>query len=427
VLVGVSLLLGAPAPAFGSFVSLTSGDLEFNAGTGEANDVTVTVAGGVFTVTDSGAPLTAGTNCTAVNANQATCTGPVDSARLGLEDLADRAQVSIGQTQSFISGGEGGDSLTGGPGFDGFDPGLGDDTVNGRGNFDFVGDNGSGDGADSIAGGSGFDSVGYDQHAGGVQVDTDGVGDDGEGCPGAGCEGDNVRADVESISGTEGDDTIRAGKAPNSIFAGGGEDTVVGGGGPDTVVGGEGDDTVRGGAGADRVVGSEGRDRELGGPGDDTVSSGFFDDEPDRISGGGGTDVVDYRGANSAVRVDLDGRPDDGVAGERDNVRTDIEDVFGSQFDDVLIGDSSANQLEGGLGNDRLLGGRGLDGLIGGDGGDRISGGAGRDLLEGGSGNDRLDARDRGPDQVECGAAFDRVNADRADRTTADCDRVRRR
>ena len=349
VLVGVSLLLGAPAPAFGSSVSLDFGDLEFNAGAGEANDVTVTIAGGVFTVTDSRSAALRRNNCTAVNANQATCTGPVvDSATLRLEDLADRAQVSIGLRQSFISGGEGGDSLTGGPGFDGFDPGLGDDTINGRGSFDFVGDNGSGDGADSVAGGSGFDSFGYVQHAGGVRVDTDGVADDGEGCPGAGCEGDNIRADVESISGTEGDDTIRGGKAPNSIFAAGGDDTVDGGRGPDTVGGGEGDDTVRGGAGADQVFGSEGRDRELGGAGDDTVISGFFDDEPDLISGGGGTDVIDYSGANSAVRVDFDGRPDDGVAGERDNVRPDMEDVFGSQFDDVLVGDSSANQLEGG-------------------------------------------------------------------------------
>ena len=56
-----------------------------------------------------------------------------------------------------------------------------------------------------------------------------------------------------------------------------------------------------------------------------------------------------------------------------------IEGVIGSAFDDLLIGNNSANELRGGAGDDTLTG------LLGND---RLDGGTGDDFLLGGVGSD---------------------------------------
>ena len=131
------------------------------------------------------------------------------------------------------------------------------------------------------------------------------------------------------------------------------------------------------------------------------------------IRGGGGTDVVDYSAAAEGVEVNLAaGRGMFGLA-EGDSY-ADVEDVIGSDFNDRLIGQGSANTLTGGEGDDDLYGARGDDVLVGGagddtlgrveDGSDRnadpdftddagddtMMGNAGADMLYGGPGNDRL-------------------------------------
>ena len=67
---------------------------------------------------------------------------------------------------------------------------------------------------------------------------------------------------------------------------------------------------------------------------------------------------------------------------------TSIENVTGSGFNDVLIGDDEANRLAGGDGDDYLIGGDDI--LDGGAGADTLDGGADsvRDTLTGGAGND---------------------------------------
>jgi Ca2+-binding RTX toxin-like protein len=69
---------------------------------------------------------------------------------------------------------------------------------------------------------------------------------------------------------------------------------------------------------------------------------------------------------------------------------TSIENVTGSGFNDVLIGDDEANRLAGGDGDDILDGGAGADTLDGGARADTLDGGADsvRDTLTGGGGND---------------------------------------
>ena len=69
---------------------------------------------------------------------------------------------------------------------------------------------------------------------------------------------------------------------------------------------------------------------------------------------------------------------------------TTIENVFGSPFDDTLIGNASSNLLNGGDGSDFIYGGEGGD-LVSGEGGtDSVNGEAGDDSVSGGAGDDAL-------------------------------------
>ena len=102
---------------------------------------------------------------------------------------------------------------------------------------------------------------------------------------------------------------------------------------------------VRGGAGNDLIIG-DGKDNNFrGNNGNDTMD------------GGGGTfDVVDYSSATSAVSVNLnDSVASDGANGTDRLVN--IEAVWGSGFNDTVIG---------GAGNDRLRGNGGSDSIVGG-------------------------------------------------------------
>jgi hypothetical protein len=81
------------------------------------------------------------------------------------------------------------------------------------------------------------------------------------------------------------------------------------------------------------------------------------------------TDTVDVLpSTGDAVTIDL--RAD----GHR--TMTGIENLYGSPFDDRLVGDGQANVLDGADGNDTLLGKAGVDQLNGGNGVDRCDPGA---------------------------------------------------
>lgn len=69
---------------------------------------------------------------------------------------------------------------------------------------------------------------------------------------------------------------------------------------------------------------------------------------------------------------------------------TQIENLLGSSFDDILTGNAAANIIQGGKGNDTLDGKSGADNLFGGTGNDVLMGGEGNDILTGGLGKDTL-------------------------------------
>ncbi len=129
-----------------------------------------------------------------------------------------------------------------------------------------------------------------------------------------------------------------------------------------------GDDTLAGGASDDTLLGGAGQDLLVGGPGDDWAS---------------------YADADQRVKADLKS-PSKNVWGAKGDDFDSIENLLGSDFNDILKGDNSANILSGGDGNDKLYGRRGDDFLSGDEGNDYLNGSRGNDTLSGGDGDDTL-------------------------------------
>lgn len=117
---------------------------------------------------------------------------------------------------------------------------------------------------------------------------------------------------VATIVGTSGPDTLTGTPGRDIIAGRGGNDIINGGGGNDLICGGGGDDTIQGQAGNDRIYGDAGEDHLDGGEGgccpagpntgDDVLWGGPDNDElhssdhwvenPNRLFGEGGNDVL---------------------------------------------------------------------------------------------------------------------------------------
>ena len=246
----------------------------------------------------------------------------------------------------------------------------------------------SGIGSDTLDGGSGNDTVSYRLSSSGVRVNLS-----TKTTEGGYSKGDRIEG-FENIEGSSFSDTL-LGDDNNNIISGlGGPDTIVGGSGQDAVSyekseagvsidlekelqESEGDangDTLReiedvlGSPHADHIQGNADINRLFGNAGNDTLIGGRGADE---IDGGDGVDTASYATSDDGVRVDLSalGVPAHGGDADGDILRS-IENLVGSRFNDVLIGNSLANYLHGGAGDDTLIGGGAGDTLSGGDGRD---------------------------------------------------------
>lgn len=165
----------------------------------------------------------------------------------------------------------------------------------------------------------------------------------------------------------------------DTLTGGADADTLYGFGGNDKLTGGAGDDVLAGMAGNDTLLGGDGEDYILGGAGSDT------------IDGGAGADWAAYEDAASGVKVDLTLTASQNTLGGGSDKLVSIENLYGSAFNDTLIGDAGVNYLAGGDGNDSLSGGKGEDNLFGGAGADTLLGGQNDDYMQGGAGNDLID------------------------------------
>ncbi|MGX7895754.1 hypothetical protein [Tsuneonella sp. HG222] len=120
----------------------------------------------------------------------------------------------------------------------------------------------------------------------------------------------------------------------------------------ENLTGGSAKDTLQGDDNANRLDGAAGNDILITGKGGDTVI------------GGSGTDTVSYIDSNGTVVVNLTlGKGYNNYADS--DTYSGIENVFGSSYADILIGDEGSNRLTGSFGNDTLIGGLGADVLDG--------------------------------------------------------------
>ena len=163
-------------------------------------------------------------------------------------------------------------------------------------------------------------------------------------------EGSCNGVDLTLPPGTSGPDIINGTPARDVISAGSGNDTVRGNGGDDLICLDDGGDVAVGGTGNDVVFGGLGNDWS------EADSAGT--DGRDQFIGGAGIDTVDYENRLSAVSVSLNDLADDGVPGENDNARTDVENVRTGQGNDIVTGSGLANFVLAGSGDDLVTGRR---------------------------------------------------------------------
>lgn len=186
------------------------------------------------------------------------------------------------------------------------------------------------------------------------------------------------------IQGRTGNDVIYARQGDDIVHAGAGHDIVFGEEGDDTIFGEDGEDSLFGGDGDDTLVGGADTDMVDGGTGNDTIVA-THDDGDDDIDGGEGSDTLDFSGVATSVMVDLTEGNSEGQHTGTDHFRN-IENVKGSQSDDVIVMNAQANTIEAGHGDD-VIQSRAREQSHNQDSNE----GDGDDFVDGGDGNDLLD------------------------------------
>jgi Ca2+-binding RTX toxin-like protein len=274
--------------------------------------------------------------------------GELSDITVTLEDVANDgpagAHDNVRADVEEVDGGHGDDHLVGNATANVLRGADGDDVLNGGAGDDVLGRDGASPGSDVFIGGAGNDTVDYAFAPGDLALSIDGVANDRvPGDPAAGV--DNIRTDVENVTGGIGGDHITGDGGSNRLTGGPGDDTLVGLGGDDVLLPGAGIDTIN------------------GGPGLDTAS--FFD-------------------ATASVTADLLAGS---AAGDGPDGLNGIERLAGSPFADHLVGSQGDNRLAGGGGPDVIKGLAGDDVLLGQAGGDSLDGGPDSDVCNQGPGS----------------------------------------
>jgi Ca2+-binding RTX toxin-like protein len=415
-------LLAAPVAAHAANVTVANRTIMFTAAAGETNTAVIvkqqtTPVATVYFVGDQNPNVTV----TASAAQGCVATPPVGGLPKGylctvslltpitslVENLAD------GNDTGVISAGAAGPAGT-------IDGGAGDDTLVGaQENDTFRGSVGT---ADSVAY-VGIAAASITRTSTVVaRLATGASPSTGNGQAG---ENDSIAADVEGLTGGNGDDILLGNDGPNTIAGSAppgtpdvdpqppgteSQDLIGGGGGDDTLVAGD-SGTVGGGDGDDTIVGGRSFANVTavnGGNGDDTLASGTGSDN---LTGGAGSNTLAYvsvrqgginvvnRSAGVLARL-----PEPGATGsggtingqEHDVIHDDIRTLIGSNFDDLLLGSNGIDTIVGaapvGTGNgvvdtpagsDAIFGYGANDTLVAGDRG-QVNGGAGDDTIVGG-------------------------------------------
>lgn len=302
-----------------------------------------------------------------------------------------------------VIGGFGNDNISGNDLNNTLDGDFGSDTLYGLGGDDtLIG----GRGGDTLDGGDGSDTADYRRSTEGLSGSLE-LGRIAYG------NNEDTLSFIENIIASDLSDSLSGNNQNNRIEGRNGNDSLQGLDGNDILIGGKGNDQLYGGTGNDWFIDFEG-------------SNNFY--------GGDGIDYADFSEAKSGINASL-------ATGIAKNISNNnaalvfssnlaaIENLQGSQFDDILQGDHTSNVINGGLGIDavsynylltgsyvdanlsagqvsvsnsnsqvidtdtlisieNLTGGSGNDTLTGNDQDNVLIGGAGKDRLSGGGGND---------------------------------------
>ena len=162
------------------------------------------------------------------------------------------------------------------------------------------------------------------------------------------------------------------------------------------IIGTNAGECLLGTSGGDEIDGLGGNDWLKGYGGADTLRGGSGSDT---LNGGDGLDTATYSDSPAGVYVSLISGFASGGDAEGDRLIS-IEDITGSPFIDVLVGDDGPNALYGQAGYDILQG-------FGGD--DTLHSGSGGGSLYGMAGNDRLYASHDGINHLNGGPGADRI------------------
>jgi Ca2+-binding RTX toxin-like protein len=373
-LLGLLALFVAPQ-ASASVARVDGIDLDYAGAAGEANVATISLSGATYTVADT-VPVTAGTGCTQVTANQVTC--PASGIRRVTAaggDLNDRITVTAAAPSgAFIHGGPGNDQLRGGPKSDQLHGGGGIDRLFGEAGDDTL------DGGlenDTLDGGTDSDTVSYESRTAPVRVDLSFKIGGLSGGEIALNERDGILANVENAIGGHGDDEVVGGEAYNTLSGGpGGADIICGGLGVDTVDYSDRTTSVR-----VSLDGSLATDPNIGGATPAREDCREITNTPTP-----GVPTAPGQGARDCVADDGADADGDGVAEERDCVGEDVENVLAGAGDDTLVG----NDPDARIAESPRVEPRGFNRLIGGPGNDRLDGRFGPDVFEGGDGVDTV-------------------------------------
>jgi Ca2+-binding RTX toxin-like protein len=357
-------------------------------------------------------------------------------------DGNDSAAGGDGDDDLFGEGGD--DTLTGGSGLDILDGGAGHDALDGGEGNDslYFQPVGSGPDHDVVDGGAGQDVLFAEFSAipngAGLTMTISGDASTGySGTLASGSDHSVAFSAVEAffIGGTDAADVVTTGDFADLIVLDAGNDIIVAGGGSDWLIGGAGADSMTGGTGNDRydvddagdvVVENAGEGSDLvevrlasytllanfehltgllstgqaltgndlanvikGGAGNDVIDGGAG---ADNLQGGAGDDLYLVDDAGDSVTESSGGGTDEirtalavyGIAAS-----TAVENLTGTaDTGQTLTGNTLANTIRGGGGDDQLGGGTGNDVLFGGAGNDQLDGGIGNDVMRGELGDD---------------------------------------
>ena len=187
--------------------------------------------------------------------------------------------------------------------------------------------------------------------------------------------------------------------------------SLTGTAGDDVMLVAAGNNTVHGGDGNDVLSGTTGNNNFYGDAGNDLLFSGSGND---LLDGGTGNDTASYAHSAAGVTVTLASTAQQNTVGAGLDTLVSIENLTGSNFNDVLTGDGNANVINGGLGNDTLNGGGGDDILIGGMGNNTLTGGTGNDTFlyqQGNTGRDTVTDFTFGSDKLDLSQLLQGENA----------------